>query len=765
MLNKKLLRDLWQNRTQFISIFLMAFLGLFIFAGIDAESNGIGVSTEQYYNATRLADDWVIGENFTTDEVHLLEQLDCIDFVDRKLLVEAKAVVENQEYDMELNFVDTLQSSHPCIVEGKEFDATEEGVWVEGAFARARNLHVGDYLLLKYEGKEFEEEIKGIIIHPEYIYYSLNGDSMMPCYGDYGFAYLSGKEFPIQDKLQFNRLLLKENKDSEISPYDFKQLIKDTLNRENIVVLDRTQNGGIEAIASEKTQHQAMGIMFSAVFLLIAIMGIVTTMTRMTSNQRIQIGTLKALGFSKTKIIWHYMSYGIVISSVGSILGAAIGYATLPSLFCQSMQTFYILPYWNTKLSVRSYIAIALAILASTIISFWACRKELKDMPAVTLKPAVPKNIKHVWLEKTKLWLFFSFSTQWNIRDIMRNKMRSLMGIAGVAGCTMLMLCALGCKNCCDGLASWQYEELTIGAQKILFKENATALKKEEYQQQYKGQLLEEKSCEFRKGEIIKTGNITVIDKGNYIHYQDYNGNEITLPQTGTALSYKMATLLGVKEGDFIEWHIVGEKKWEKTRVSMLYRTPTGQGITMSKVQFKELDYDFEPTAMYTNMTIPAYVKDGDEVSGISSMEQAMKDLEKNMEVMNIMVVVLIIAAVLLGIIVLYNLGVLSFIEKTREIATLKVLGISTKRIRGILQQQNLWLTAIGIMIGLVLGYGLLDAIMQTISEDQDMQTIVYILSYAYAILGTFAVSCTVNYILSAKVKTICMVDALKGVE
>ena len=102
---------------------------------------------------------------------------------------------------------------------------------------------------------------------------------------------------------------------------EFKEMVKDTLNRQNIVVLYRKQNGGIEAIASEQSQHEEMGIMFSAVFLLIAVMGIVTTMTRMTSNQRIQIGTLKALGFSKRKITWHYMSYGIVISSLGSIVG------------------------------------------------------------------------------------------------------------------------------------------------------------------------------------------------------------------------------------------------------------------------------------------------------------------------------------------------------------------------------------------------------------------------------------------------------------
>lgn len=765
MLRKKLLRDLWQNKTQFISIFLMAFLGLFIFAGIDAESNGIGISTKKYYDATNLADAWVLGENFTTENVLTLEQLDSIDSIDRKQVVRAKAIDDNCEYDMELNFVDTLQCSYPYLIEGEPFDLAKDGIWLEEYYAKARGLQVGDYVLLKYEGLEFEEKIKGFIIHPEYISYSLSEESMMPCYGEYGYGYLASKEYPCQDKLAYNRLLIKKNSENILSDNEFKEQIKKALDCEDIIVLERNQNGGIEAIASEKSQHEAMGIMFSSVFLLIAVMGIVTTMTRMTSNQRMQIGTLKALGFSKTQITFHYVSYSIVICGVGSALGAFVGYQTLPPLFLHTMQPIYVLPEWNMNISIQSYIAILLAVLLSALVGFLACKKELKDMPAVTLKPVAPKSVRHFWLEKSKLWLSLSFSTQWNIRDIVRNKTRSLMGIAGVAGCTMLMLCALGCRNSCKNLAKWQYEQLTIGAEKILFEENVSKLKKEEYKEEYKGQLIEEKSCEFRTDQMIKTGTITILDEGNYIHYQNHDGDEIELPKTGVSLTYKMASLLGVKEGDYIEWHIVGEKEWEKTRVSTLYRAPTGQGITMSKRMFEEMDYSFVPTALYTNMTIPQYVRDSDDVSGVFNMNQGKMDLDKNMEAMNTMVIIMIIAAVILGIIVLYNLGVLSFLEKTREIATLKVLGFKTDRIRKILQQQNIWLTVVGIIIGLFLGYQLLDVIMQTVSENQDIQTKVYFLSYVCAILGTWIVSVSVNRILSSKVKTICMVDALKGVE
>lgn len=768
MLKRKLLRDLWQNRTQFISIFLMAFLGLFVFAGIDAESTGIGISTAQYYEETNLADNWVMGTSFSTEEVKRLEALPQIASVDRKLVLEGKAKVgDGEEPSMEFNFVESMNSSFPYIKEGEAFDVDKEGVWLEELFAKKWNLQVGDYVRLEYEGILFTEQIRGIIIHPEYVFYSLDSDSMMPNYGTYGYAYLSSKEYPIQDELYYNYMVIKQTNAGESAEesMEFKELVKDTLNRQNIVVLDRKQNGGIEAIASEQSQHEEMGIMFSAVFLLIAVMGIVTTMTRMTSNQRIQIGTLKALGFNKRKITWHYMSYGIVISSLGSIVGAVLGYLYLPLLFLPSMSAYYILPNWVTQMSVKTYYAIVLAILVSTLVSFLACRKELKDMPAITLKPAAPKNIRHSMLEKSRMWLSLNFSTQWNVRDVLRNKARSLMGIAGVAGCTMLLLCAFGCSDCVKEIAVWQYGELVTGQYKVIFGQQVTNLEKRQYKQQYKGQLVQEGSCEFRTDSLVKKGGITILDEGNYLHFQNADGEEIILPQQGISMSVKMAQVLGLKQGDFIEWHIVGEKEWQRSRITALYRTPTGQGITLSREEYESLQYDFNPTSFYTNMTIPQYVKDSDDISGVISIEQLKIDLDKNMEMMNLMVGILIVAAVLLGIIVLYNMGVLSFLEKTREVATLKVLGFSSGRIRRILRQQNNWITIIGIVAGLILGYQFLDIMMQTMSEDNDMPTVVYLASYLYSIIGTWITSTGVNYMLSGKVKTICMVDALKGVE
>lgn len=765
MLRRKLWRDLWQNRTQFLSIFLMAFLGMMVFAGIDAESNGLGVSYTRYFEQTRTADYWVIGNNFTERDADTLKSLPEVETVDRKLVLDGKCKLPTgEELDMEFNFMETMTCSYPYVVEGEPFNASSTGIWLEQNFANARGYKVGDTINLSYEGVSFQEEVKGIIMHPEYVYYSLDSDSMMPTYGNYGFGFLSQSEFPIQDQLVYNYLVIKTYETPENS-LQFKEYLKNTLNLENVTVIDRRQNLGIDTVMNEKEQHETFGIMFTAIFMLIAVMGIVTTMTRMTSNQRTQIGTLKALGFSKGKITWHYVSYGIVISLLGGVIGSLLGRLLIPQLFLGSMTAYFILPAWYQQLSWKSLVANALSVLVCSSVSFLSCRKELKDMPAVTLRPASPKNLKHSLLEKSKFWLSMNFSTQWNIRDVLRNKSRSLMGILGVAGCAMLLLGAFGSYDCCIGLVDWQYTRLVTGQNKVNFSLNTSDLEKRQMAQTYKGQLLQEGSCEFRVGDTVKTGTITVTEEGNYLHYENTKQEEIKLPKDGIAMTSKMADLLGVQVGDTFEWHIVGEKNWETGQVAALYQAATGQGITMDKAVYEDFHYDFHPTSFYTNMSIPSYIKDGDVVAGVISIEQARSDLAKNMEMMYIMVGVLIVAAVLLGLVVLYNMGVLSFMEKTREVATLKVLGFSTKRIRKILQQQNIWITVIGIVIGLWLGYRLLVVMMGTMSDDMDMPVTVNLLSYLYAIVGTGLVSLSVNRMLSGRVKTICMVDALKGVE
>lgn len=773
MLFRKMCRDLLLNKAQFISIFLMSFLGLLIFVGLDAEVAGIYQNMNAFYEDTNLADLWVMGTSFQPEDEKSIEELSSVENAQRRLVLDGKAQVD-EERDMQMNFLTGSQISKVHLIEGEPFDPEENGVWLDVNFVIEQGLQIGDVITLKVQNVEFEEVIKGTVYHSEYVYYLPDANAMMPEYGSYGFAFMGSDEFPIREELAFNQIVVDSKRidstdgvseEERLLGNQLKTQIEQVLKRDGIVVSDKSQMLSYQMFDAELKQHETMAFSFPFVFLLIAVLGIVTTMARMTANQRTQIGTLKALGFSKRKITWHYVFYGFFLSALGAVFGAFVGYTTIPDALFGTMKMVYLLPNWGKSFSGKAFAAITLAVAISSLASYMACRKELVGPPAETLKPAVPKKIKHSSLEKTKFWLSMSFSSQWNLRDILRNKIRTIMGMVGVIGCTMLMLCAFGCLDTVQGITNWMYGELMTCESKILLEEGTSLGMAQDYANAYSGQMVQESGIEAFVGDKRKTGSVTIIDSGNYLNFQDQQLNKMKLSENGIAMSYKMASGLGIGVGDFVRWHLIGEKEWEYTRVEQIYRTPSSQGITMRRETFENLEHSFLPNSILTNVAVSESLVDKEEVIGVQAINEMMDALESNMALMNMMVGILIFAAVILGVVVLYNLGVLSFVEKTREIATLKVLGFSSNTIRGILQKQNIWITSMGILVGLPLGYLFLCSLFLGMPDSMDYVATVKLPSYLYSIIGTYLVSILVNFVLSGRVKTINMVDALKGTE
>ena len=766
MLIRKMWRDLAKNKTQFISIFLMSLLGMLVFCGLDAESSGAATAVNNYYQKYNLCDIWIAGAGFSDDDVRTAKKVTGVQNVEKRLALTGTAEKYDNTY-MYINFMNTNEINTLMLYDGEPYTDEAEGVWLEEWFARTNNIHIGDTITIKIDSLRIDAVVKGIVDAPDYVYYVSESDVMYPNYTKCGLAFMSSSMYPDPAHMMYNQLLVDVR--DEISDDESISIIKEKLenafDREDIAVTDRDQNLSFATFDSEVKQHQAMGIMFAVVFLAIALLGIVTTMARVTTSQRTQIGTLKALGFSKASITMHYVSYGFVISTLGCIAGTWLGLLTLPPWILGMFEGSYLVPDLKGRLTKLDVTATIIAIAVSTLVSFLSCRKELKDPPAVTLRPPAAKKIRHSALEKSKLWLRLDFSTQWNLRDVFRNKMRSLMGILGVMGCSMLLICGFGCFDSINGLLDKMYGELMTASNKIMLSADAGSGYAYDLCTAYKGQLIMETSVEFVSETAKKSGSATIIDNGNYVHIQDKNLNPVKLNKNGVALTNKMANLLDVKEGDYIRWHLVGDDKWQTTRIAQIYRDPSIQGITMFRSVFENMEYTFKATSILTNMSVDKSLVDDDEVSSILNVEDMKTSFAETLEMMNAMVYILVIAAVLLGVVVLYNLGVLSFVEKTREVATLKVLGFKSSSIRNILQKQNIWLTVIGIIIGLYAGWGMLYVICTTVSETLDMYPIINLPTYLYAIGGTFLVSISVNFMFSGKVKTIDMVDALKGVE
>ena len=767
MLNRKLWRDLWVNKTQFISIFLMSFLGLFLFAGMNAEGEGSAQTASTYYEETNLGDFWVYGRIFSEEDVDLIRKIKGVNKADRRLFTSGRAVfpgdtVEENPF-LFVNFVEENTVSKVQIVDGEPFDHSSSGLWVDYLFAQKQKIAIGDQLSVEVEGMTLTGLVKGTVRHPEYVYYLSDEGAIMPEYGEYGFVFIPGRNFPLETAEFYTEIVVDVDENMD---YDsIRQAIPTVLDDEDVMVTDRNQNMSYSTFDAEVRSHKVMGFLFPIVFLIIAVLGIITTMTRITAKQRTQIGTLKALGFTKQRITRHYTGYGFWISLMGGVSGTLFGVWLIPTLIFPTMQTAYVMPYWKVTIDYTVYLAIVISTGIATLVSFLACRKELADPPAVTLLPKAPGRIRHTALEKSRFWLSLSFDMQWNIRDILRNKARTIMGIVGVAGCTMLMLCAFGMNDSVSGIAAWMYEELMINKIRVELEADITQRDAQEYARELSGQQVGEYQVEFVTDTISKTGILTVVDVGSYVHLQNEVLVEEEMDQDGIALSYKMADLLGIRKNEYLRWHKVGDTKWQNTRVTQIYRNPTAQGIMMTKSAYESLDYTFKTTSILTNRNLPADFNDKPGIGSVMNIGEMKADLDETMEIMGLTVGIMVAAAATLGMIVLYNLGVLSYIEKMRETATLKVLGFRSSQIKKILRMQTTMITSIGIVAGLPLGFAFLQGMVTSMPENMDMMMIINFPSYIYAIIGTYVVAFLVNLMLSGKVKKIDMVDALKGPE
>lgn len=772
MLFRKMLRDLRQNAVQFLAIFFMTFLAMMVVEGIDSGTVGSSVSMERYLQETNFKDIDVQGAEFSYGDIDTLRNLPDVEGAAGVYQVSGRVTLD-KERKLLLNYVESNDISSLHLVKGEPYLKGSSGIWLDARFCEAMEISVGDTINIQSENVTFQEIVKGMVYSPEYIYYVPDASYVEPVYGEYGFGYMDISEHPQSEKF-FNRILVKasgvsgqmsltENEQHILD--NLKTEIKTVLENENLVILTKSQDEGYHYYAEQLTSSKAIGVIFPTMFFGIALLGILSTMTRLTARQRMQIGTLKALGFSNGKITIHYMSYSVVITFLGAIAGGITGYYTLGFLMYDDMVYYYCNPYECLKLSVKPLILVLVITGLAAVTAYLSNKKILSENASAILRPEPPKKNNAGLLEKTAIWAKLKFTVRWNIRDIWRNRLRTAISILGIAVCSMLLFSAFSYYECLKFQPGWMYGGLIKAKYKVEFSENADYGTVYDYAEAYSGQMVQEASATLYGETGERVGTITIVDQGNCCLNQDMYGEYQKLPENGAAISYRMAELLHLELGDNITWKIAGEKEIHSARITQIYRNPVVQGITFSRSTWEKLHFTFEPTEFFTNVTVPSELADRQEIDAVHMTGNLKAAMVETNEINYAISVYMIVAAVLLGIVVLYNLGMLSFVEKAREIATLKVLGFQSVTIRQILQQQNLGITAVGILPGIPGGLYFLQQLLGMMGDDTDFLTVLSPFPYLCTIIGIFGVSVLVNSYISAKIKQIDMVEALKGVE
>ena len=761
-LSKKRLRDIRQNKMQFFNIFIMVFLGVFVFAGIHAYMDGMEKSADNYYKNNNFQDIWLSGENFSNEDLEKVKNTENVKDAERMLTINTE--LENKDdVTLDTNFIESNNISKMYVVDGEEFSKDKKGVWFDSYLAKNLDLKVGDEITFTYQNMKMTEKIVGLINTPDHVYFVKDDTEIFPTHKNYGFIYLSINELPQGMPEIFNQIIV------DVDNTDETQEIKADLEnniKSAVAVTDRESSVSYKGYNSEIEEGTTYSGVFTFLFLFIAVLSVTTTMNRFVKKQRTQIGTLKALGFKNRKIINHYVGYGFIISLAASVVGLLVGKFALGGFFLNMEMSYFEVPVYNTVLIPVVYILAIAVVALITLVTYLSCRSILKESAVEALRLEIPK-VKNTKFDLTTKGIFkkASISTRWNLRDVGRNKGRSLMAIVGITGCTMLMLCAFGMMDTMKSYLSWEFDKISNFEYKLSLSNNYTDEQFTNITEKYGNQTSKSYGIEIKNCDKKETNTLTVNDAPDKLKYTNHNKEYIDLQDDGVYITEKLSEKYDLKVGDEITWHIFGDDNWYTCKIVGLNRDPQNQQLNMTRKYFESLGLTYKADVVYTDEDLST-TKTIDGVDTIQSIATLKQGMESMLETVQMMIVLLIVVSAILGFVIIYNLGILSFTEKQYQFATLKVLGFKDKQIKNIFVKQNLWLTVAGIVIGLPLGFWMLDYIFKSaLGDNYDFNAYINLVSYLYATVGSLVVSVVVNKVLSRKVKKIDMVSSLKGNE
>ena len=780
---KKLLKEtivcMVKTSKRFISILVIVLLGVGFFAGIRAVAPDMKNTLDDYYEKTNMYDIY-IASNYGIRE-------DIIDKLQKKYDIEAvynfdTITTKKEDYATKIISYDkNNQINTPKLVKGKMPEAIDEVV-IDNHYRN--EIKIGDKLTIDSELiKNNTVTVTGYVESPLYISAERDSTNLLSGTIDY-YLYMNDDNIisPVKTAayIKLNTDESRFSKKYEEIVKTAKKDIKKTLKEEKQTdekwyVLDIDSNAGFYQYEQDTQRIDNVAKVFPLVFFIVAVLICLTTMTRMVEEERSQIGTLKALGYSDISIMFKYILYAALATIIGSMIGVAIGYRILPDLCFEMYKNMYRLG--NIKLSYYSSLTfqgMMIALLCTLGATIYTCRKTLKESPANLLRPVAPPPGKRVLLERIKLvWNHLSFSYKVTVRNVFRYKKRFLMTIIGIAGCTGLILACFGLKDCIVKMVPHQYEDIFSYQAKINLNEEKTneTIDKIKENKQIKDILeVHEESITIDNKDTNQSVTL-VIPKDNpkeFIKLQDRKTEEQYNLTDGIIITEKLAKLLEVEENDILKFS--GTDTY-KEKVAHITENYLFHYIYLPKSSYKQDEYNtvLIKTKNMTEKEEKELANELKEIPGVSSItftSSTRHVFDDTMDSFAYVSLILIVSAGALAFVVLYNLSSVNISERRRELATIKVLGFYDKEVYQYINRENTILTLIGILLGLGTGNILTMYIIKTCEIDMLMfDTTIAWPSYLYAILITMSFAILVNIILYFSLKKIDMIESLKSIE
>lgn len=825
-MNRAYWKDIWRSVTKgkkrFISIALIATLGVTMMCGLRAACVDLRYSADAFFDEQNLFDIRVLSTMGLTDEdVGALKGPGSVKDADGGYSETVYTQVEGMRRSIEVRTLSEKKFNQPYLLEGK-LPTQEDEIVITENFKNQSGKGVGDEIALDEEAEYLKSDtytITGIIIDamdinssegamgfrstattdyvgyvvPEaadseiytVVYLSLKGVEELNCYTD---------EYEQEVERVVKKIESEIKDDREQARYDevYGEVMSEwgsavaamgNIDMPKWYVQDRSSLSGYSNIKSDANSIQAIGDVFPVLFLTVAILISLTTITRMVEEERGLIGTYKALGFTNSEIRRKYIIYAATACLIGGLLGDIGGYIVLPSIIFIVFRVMYILPEYAFRFDVLyglgGILLFEVGILAATA---YACKKALKKTPAKLMRPKSPKAGSRVLLERIPfIWKRLSFLNKVTARNLFRYKKRLFMTVFGITGCMALLLCGFTIKNTITEMMPQQYQNIYQYDMMAVvsagdFENLSNTLENDEEIEDYVSARIESIEIMNEEGQKESVQLMAVPEGGmldSYICLRDEEKNEFELKDGEIFVTRNAAKILGVGEGDTVTLQNLDLVEVEAP-ITRIVENYLGNMIYMTEATYTELfeTYEINGALVHFSDACEDQAEYTDELARqegiLSAMStQAMEDeFEPAFALINMVVYVILVLAALLAFVVLFTLSNTNISERVRELATIKVLGFYYHEVHSYVNKETLILTAIGILCGMPAGLALGRYLMGILEfPSLEFYIILYPESYLYAGAITLIFALIVNVITNRTLDKINMVEALKSVE
>lgn len=829
---KNLLREIKRTFTKFLSIFAICALGVAFFAGIRATSPDMKEAGDRLYNTYNLSDISVISTSgLTADNIRDLESIEGIRAVRASLFVDAMArgtgekeknlrlysmpIKLKSEYvplidlipdygidtspEYEMNGVEIVSGRMPLNDTEIALDNTLEGSLVK---------QLGDEITLTTSGGTVTLRVVGFIRSPMYISMFERGTSSIGNGTSDGFAYASGNaisslgtKLPVMSLLNtyYTRADIVISGKEGLSAYsdEYEALVNEVTDRiEDYAstqsgtwyIQDRSGNPGYSDYSENTDRIAAVGDVFPLIFFIVAALVCLTTMTRMVEEQRIEMGTMKALGYGGWQIAMKYAVYAMSACISGGVVGAIIGFKLFPYVIMKGYSIMYYLGKLETPYRADiAFMAIAAMAACTAAATFSACYASLKEVPATLMRPKAPKAGRRVLLEKIPfIWKKLSFTSKVTVRNLFRYKKRFFMSVIGIAGSGALLVTAFGLNDSIFGIIEKQFGDIwQMDVQAYVYEAMPLAdmqelLGKNPANDDFDSVMFcLDSQMECKNGGRSQSGvHLLGVESAGSMagRINLHNGGApVTLDDSGVVVTAKLAETLSIKAGDEINMRTGGEDHLMRVIgiadnyvyhyvyiTAAYYETVFGKAMLYNGFMgnLKDGLTDETMDAMSTQLLSDSRMYT---VRTIGSIYDSVWD---SLSILNYVVLVLILGSGMLTFVVMLNLTNINIGERMRELATLRVLGFYDKEMYAYIFRENNALSVIGAFVGLVFGKIMHLFVIRTCEVDMVMFVrSAKPLSYVYAFALTIVFSLIVNLLMRPKVRAIDMVESLKSAE